>query len=68
MHPTFSRDSLPRHSANVERMNQSRHQAGVDLATKNASSAGRKLGESTSNAKSKAAQLNGAKGGRPVGS
>lgn len=52
-----------RHSDNV-----SKHAAGVNLATKSSSSAGRTLGHSTSHSKSVAAQKNGAKGGRPVGS
>ena len=60
--------NVTRHAANVQRMNEGLHGAAVKLATTGAPEAGRKLGHSTSHAKAQAAQRNGAKGGRPVGS
>lgn len=61
-YPTFDRNSLPRHENNVGaqrpmiRHNTSKSQAAAIL------------GSSTSEAKASAAQKNGQKGGRPVGS
>ena len=50
------------------RINTSLHASAVKLAEKHSSAAGAKLGSQTSSAKAEAAQANGSKGGRPVGS
>lgn len=57
-----------RHSDNVARQNASLSKAGESLAIRHSPTAGSQLGSVHSNAKSDAAQANGAKGGRPVGS
>lgn len=60
-----------RHSSNAGRRyndTASIHHAAVKLATEGSSPAGAKLGRSTSEAKTDAAQANGEKGGRPKGS
>jgi len=55
------------HAENV-RPNAGLHESAVALAEKHSSSAGQKLGSVHSQDKAKAAQQNGQKGGRPVGS
>ncbi len=62
-YPAPSYTNVPRHNDNV-----SRAKAGADLAEKNSPRAGAVLGSSTSEAKGAAAEKNGQKGGRPVGS
>jgi len=49
-------------------MNAGLHHSAVALATEHSSTAGRKLGKVHSEAKAKAAAINGQKGGRPMGS
>ena len=62
-YPTFDRNSLPRHNANVGAVRpEIRHNS------TSKSQAAAILGSSTGGDKAQAAQKNGEKGGRPVGS
>ena len=57
-----------RHADNALRQNSNLSAAGRGLAIRHSPSAGATLGSEHSKAKTEAAQANGAKGGRPVGS
>ena len=56
------------HQENVARQNANLSRAGENLATRHSPTAGAALGSVHSRDKTKAAQANGQKGGRPVGS
>lgn len=57
-----------RHADNAGRTNSTLSGAGKSLAIRHSPSAAAKLGSVSSKAKTEAAQMNGQKGGRPVGS